>query len=38
MKICQDIIDLSFKIVDWEGEGEAVKMYFILLEEIFGSV
>ena len=34
MKICQDIIDLSFKIVDWEGEGEAVKMYFILLEEI----
>ena len=34
MIICQDIIELSFKIVDWEGEGEAVKMYFILLEEI----
>ena len=34
IKICQDIIDLCFKIVDWEGEGEAVKMYFLLLEEI----
>ena len=34
IKICQDVIDLSFKIVDWEGEGQAVKMYFILLEEI----
>jgi len=34
IKICQDIIDLCFKIVDWEGEGEAFKMYFLLLEEI----
>ena len=34
VKICQDIIDLCFKIVDWEGEGEAFKMYFLLLEEI----
>ena len=34
IKICQDIIDLCFKIVDWEGEGEAFKMYFLLLEEM----
>ena len=34
IKICQDIIDLCFKIVDWEGDGEAFKMYFLLLEEI----
>ena len=34
IKICQDIIDLCFKIVDWEGEGEAFKMYFLLVEDI----
>ena len=34
IKICQDIIDLCFKIVDWEGEGESFKMYFLLLEDI----
>ena len=34
IKICQDIIDLCLKIVDWVGEGEAFKMYFLLLEEI----
>ena len=33
VKICQDIIDLYFKIVGWGGEGKAFKMYFLLLEE-----
>ena len=34
MKIYQDIIDFSFNIVNWERKGDAVKEYFILLEEI----
>ena len=34
MKICQDIIDLSLNIIHWEGKGDSVKIYFILLEEI----
>jgi hypothetical protein len=32
-KICQDIIDVCFKIIDWADEGEAYKMYFLALEE-----
>ena len=34
MKISQDIIEFSFKIIDWKGKGEAIKSFFILLEEI----
>ena len=34
MQISQDIIELSFNIIDWEGEGQAIKLFFILLEEI----
>ena len=34
INIYQDIIDFSFNIINWEGKGEAVKMFFILLEEI----
>ena len=33
MKICQDIIDLCSKMLDWNDEGEAFKMYFLLIEE-----
>lgn len=33
IKICQDIIDVCFKILDWADEGEAYKMYFLVLEE-----
>ena len=34
MKIGLDIIELSFKIIDWIGEGDAFKMYLVLLEEL----
>ena len=34
MKICQDIVDLCSKMLDWNDEGEAFKMYFLLIEEI----
>ena len=34
MKISQDIIEFSFKIIDWKDKGEAIKAYFILLEEL----
>ena len=34
MQISQDIIELSYNIIDWEGEGQAIKLFFILLEEI----
>ena len=33
IKICQDIIDVCSKILDWSDEGEAFKMYFLILEE-----
>ncbi len=33
IKICQDIIDVCYKILDWSDEGEAYKMYFLVLEE-----
>ena len=32
--ICQDIIDVCFKVLDWKDDcGEAIKMYFLILEE-----
>jgi hypothetical protein len=33
IKICLDIIDVCFKIIEWEDEGESYKMYFLVLEE-----
>jgi hypothetical protein len=33
IKICLDIIDVCFKIIEWSDEGEAYKMYFLVLEE-----
>lgn len=33
IKICLDIIDVCFKILEWSDEGEAYKMYFLVLEE-----
>ena len=34
IKICQDIIELGMIILDWESEGEAIEIYFLLLEDI----
>ena len=33
IKLCQDIIDVCFKILDWKDEGESFKMYFLILEK-----
>ncbi len=33
IKICLDLIDVCFKIIEWSDEGEAYKMYFLVLEE-----
>lgn len=33
IKLCQDIIDVCFKILDWKDEGESFKMYFLILEQ-----
>jgi len=33
IKICLDIIDVCFKIIEWSDEGESYKMYFLVLEE-----
>ena len=33
IQLCQDIIDVCFKILDWKDEGEAYKMYFLILEK-----
>ena len=33
IKICLEIIDLCFKMIEWQDEGEAYKMYFLVLEE-----
>jgi len=33
IKICLDIIDVCFKIIDWSDEGESYKMYFLVLED-----
>ena len=34
IKLCQDIIDVCFKILDWKDEGESFKMYFLILEKV----
>ena len=33
IKLCQDIVDVCFKILDWKDEGESFKMYFLILEK-----
>ena len=33
IKICIDIIEVCFKIIQWADEGESYKMYFLVLEE-----
>ena len=33
IKLCQDIIDVCYKILDWKDEGESFKMYFLILEQ-----
>ena len=33
IRLCQDIIDVCFKILDWKDEGESFKMYFLILEK-----
>ena len=33
IEICLDLIDVCFKIIEWSDEGEAYKMYFLVLEE-----
>ena len=33
IKLCQDFIDVCYKILDWKDEGESFKMYFLILEQ-----
>jgi hypothetical protein len=33
IKLCQDIVDVCYKILDWKDEGESFKMYFLILEK-----
>ena len=33
IKLCQDIVDVCYKILDWKDEGDSFKMYFLILEK-----
>ena len=33
IRLCQDIIDVCYKILDWKDEGDSFKMYFLILEK-----
>ena len=34
MKICEDVVEFTYKILDWQEENDTYKMYLALLEEL----